>query len=50
VEVLEMAGLEGLSSHHENEAYKLYKDQEKWKIWIEILLNTGIHPSVIVSC
>jgi SAM-dependent methyltransferase len=32
VEVLEMAGLEGLSSHHERETNRLYKDQEKWKI------------------
>jgi hypothetical protein len=38
--VLEMVGLEGLSSHHEKETNKIYKDQEKWKTWIEILLNT----------
>jgi len=40
VEVLEMAGLEGLSSHHKKETNKLYRDKEKWKIWIEILLET----------
>ena len=49
VEVLEMAGLEGLSSHHEKETNKLYKDQEKWKMWMEILLKTCTHPSVIGS-
>jgi hypothetical protein len=42
-------GLEGLS-HHEKETNKLYKDQEKWKTWIEILLNTCTHPSIIGSC
>ena len=30
VQVLEMAGLKGLSSHHVKETNKLYKDQEKW--------------------
>lgn len=49
VEVLEMASLEGLSSHHEKETNKLYKDQEKWKMWMEILLKTCTHPSVIGS-
>jgi ubiquinone/menaquinone biosynthesis C-methylase UbiE len=34
VEILNMAGLEGLSSHHERETIKLYKDQEKWKMWM----------------
>jgi len=47
VEVLEMAGLEGLSSHHVKETNKLYKDQERWRMWIEIILETCTHPSVI---
>jgi ubiquinone/menaquinone biosynthesis C-methylase UbiE len=47
VKILEMAGLEGLSSHHIKETNKLYKDQEKWKIWVEILLKTCTHPSVV---
>jgi hypothetical protein len=49
VQVLVMAGLEGLSSHHEKETNKLFKDQEKWKMWIEILLATCTHPSVVGS-
>jgi hypothetical protein len=49
VEVLEMAGLEGLSSHHEKETNRLYKDQEKWKMWMEILLETCTHPSIVGS-
>lgn len=47
VEALEMAGLEGLSSHHEKETNRLYKDQEKWKMWIDVLLKTCTHPSVV---
>lgn len=47
VDVLEMAGLERLSSHHEKETNKLYKDWEKWRMWIEILLGTCTHPSVV---
>jgi hypothetical protein len=44
---LEMAGLEGLSSHHEKETNKLFKDHEKWKMWSEILLETCTHPAVV---
>lgn len=49
VKVLEMAGLEGLSSHHEKETNRLHKDEEKWKIWMEITLKTCTHPAVIGS-
>jgi len=49
VEVLEMAGLEGLSSHHEKETNRLYKDQKKWNMWINVLLKTCRHPSVVGS-
>ncbi|MFP3985296.1 MAG: class I SAM-dependent methyltransferase [Candidatus Bathyarchaeia archaeon] len=47
VEVLEMAGLEGLSSHHPRETNKLSRDQEKWKIWMEIIHKTCTHPAVV---
>jgi len=47
VEILEMAGLEGLASHHSRETNRLHKDQEKWKMWLEILLQTCTHPSVV---
>ncbi|MDH5375777.1 MAG: class I SAM-dependent methyltransferase [Candidatus Bathyarchaeota archaeon] len=49
VRILEMLGLEGLSSHHRKETNRLHKDQEKWKMWIEILLKTCTHPSVVGS-
>ncbi len=47
VKVLEMVGLEGLSSHHPKETNKLSKDEEKWKIWMEVVLKTCTHPAVV---
>lgn len=44
---LEMAGLEGLSSHHQKETNKLYRDREKWQMWMEMILETCTHPSVV---
>jgi hypothetical protein len=49
VDVLEMAGLEGLSSHQEKETNRLFEDQERWSMWVEILLDTCTHPSVVGS-
>jgi ubiquinone/menaquinone biosynthesis C-methylase UbiE len=49
VDVLEMAGLEGLSSHYEKETKRLYKNRERWSMWFEILLDTCTHPSVVGS-
>jgi ubiquinone/menaquinone biosynthesis C-methylase UbiE len=50
VEILEMAGLEGLSSHNEKETIRLFKDKEKWKMWMELLLETCTHPSIVGGC
>lgn len=47
--VVEMAGLEGLSSHFEKETNRLFKDQQKWKMWMDIILKTCTHPSVVGS-
>jgi len=47
VKILEMAALEGLSSHHREETNKLYENQKNWKLWLEILLETCNHPSII---
>ena len=47
VEILEMAGLEGLSSHHRRAVNKLSKDKEKWNMWLDILLETCTHPAVV---
>ncbi|MFX1242627.1 MAG: class I SAM-dependent methyltransferase [Promethearchaeota archaeon] len=49
VEILEIAGLEGLSSHHNKETNEIYKDPDKWNKWIEVLIETCTHPSLIGS-
>jgi ubiquinone/menaquinone biosynthesis C-methylase UbiE len=49
VEVLEMAGLEGLSSHYPRETNRLHKDKEKWDMWLEVLIETCTHPAVVGS-
>ena len=49
VKAIELAGLEGLSSHHRKETNRLHKDQEKWALWTEILLKTCTDPSVVGS-
>ncbi|MDH5461592.1 MAG: hypothetical protein OEX09_05155, partial [Candidatus Bathyarchaeota archaeon] len=40
-------GLEGLSSHLEEATKELYKDKEKLKMWMEIVIKTCNHPSVV---
>jgi ubiquinone/menaquinone biosynthesis C-methylase UbiE len=46
---IELAGLEGLSSHHKKETNRLHRDKEGWKMWTEILLETCTHPSAVGS-
>jgi SAM-dependent methyltransferase len=47
VDVLEMVGLEGISSHHRKAANKLAKNPERWKIWLETHYATCTHPSIV---
>jgi len=47
VEALDMAALEGLSSHHHEEVNKLSENEERWQMWIDVLLRTCNHPSVV---
>jgi len=48
IKVLEMVGLEGLSSGHQKETNKLFEKYPKaWKIWKETLLKTCTHQSVV---
>lgn len=47
VTVLEMAGLEGISSHHNRQLNKLAKDEPRWKIWLDTHFRTCTHPSVV---
>jgi 2-polyprenyl-3-methyl-5-hydroxy-6-metoxy-1,4-benzoquinol methylase len=47
VKILEMAGLQGLSTLHIEQTNALYKDKRKWKMWLNILLKTCTHPAAI---
>jgi SAM-dependent methyltransferase len=47
VRVLEMAGLEGLSSHHDRKLNQLARNETRWKIWLETHYQTCTHPSVV---
>ena len=47
LEILEMAGLEGISTHHSRQLNLLAKNPERWKIWLETHLQTCTHPSVV---
>jgi SAM-dependent methyltransferase len=47
VDVLEMAGLEGLSSLHAAETNRLRTDAVRWRQWKRILLETCTHPAVV---
>ncbi|MFX0043013.1 MAG: class I SAM-dependent methyltransferase [Candidatus Hodarchaeota archaeon] len=49
VVILNIAGLEGLSSHHKKETNLLYENKEKWNTWLELVIETSTHPSVIGS-
>ncbi len=44
VTILEMVGLEGISSHHAREVNQLAKDEKRWKIWLETHFRTCTHP------
>lgn len=47
VTVLEMAGLEGLGTHHVREVNRLAKDEKRWQIWLETHFQTCTHPTVV---
>ena len=47
VEILEMAGLEGISTQHVRELNQLVKDPGRFKYWLETHLKTCTYPSVV---
>lgn len=47
VQTLTLATCEGLSAHLEEATNMLYKDREKWRRWLKILLQTCTDPSII---
>jgi SAM-dependent methyltransferase len=47
LEILEMAGVQGISSHHNRQLNQLAKDEKRYKIWLETHLQTCTHPAVV---
>lgn len=47
VTLLEMAGLEGISSHHRRQLNQLAKNELRWNKWRETHFRTCTHPSVV---
>ncbi len=47
VEILEMVGLEGVSSHHRKELNRLAKNEKRWETWIETHYGTCTHPAIV---
>lgn len=45
--LVEMVGLEGISSHHARDLNKLAKDENALRIWLENHYQTCTHPAVV---
>jgi 2-polyprenyl-3-methyl-5-hydroxy-6-metoxy-1,4-benzoquinol methylase len=49
LQILELVGLEGISSHHVKELDRLAKDENRYHIWLETHLQTCTHPAVVAT-
>ncbi len=47
LKILELVGLEGISSHHARELNRLAKDENRFRIWLETHYQTCTHPAVV---
>lgn len=47
LQIMEMAGLEGISTLHTKALNKLAKDEKSMRIWLETHLQTCTHPAVV---
>jgi 2-polyprenyl-3-methyl-5-hydroxy-6-metoxy-1,4-benzoquinol methylase len=47
LDILELAGLEGISSHHSKELNKLAGDEDSYRIWLEMHFQTCTHPVIV---
>lgn len=47
IQILEMAGLQGISSHQNRQLNQLAKDEKLYKVWLDTHLQTCTHPSVV---
>jgi 2-polyprenyl-3-methyl-5-hydroxy-6-metoxy-1,4-benzoquinol methylase len=49
LQVLELVGLEGISTHHARELNRLAKDENRYRIWEETHLQTCTFPAVVAT-
>jgi SAM-dependent methyltransferase len=49
IEILEMVGLEGVSTHHQKSLNKLAKNAQLYPKWLETHLQTCTHPGVVAT-
>jgi hypothetical protein len=47
IQILEMVGLEGISSGHAKELNRLAKDEDRFQIWLDTHYQTCIHPAIV---
>jgi 2-polyprenyl-3-methyl-5-hydroxy-6-metoxy-1,4-benzoquinol methylase len=47
IQILQMAGLEGISSQHTKEINHLAEDKERFDIWLETHYQTCTHPAIV---
>ena len=47
LQILELVGLEGISSHHARELNKLARDENVFRIWQETHIQTCTHPAIV---
>lgn len=47
LQILELAGLEGISSSHQRELNKLAKNESRFSVWLETHILTCTHPAVV---
>jgi len=47
ITILEMVGLEGISSHHARQLNQLAKNEARWVTWLDTHYRTCTHPSVV---
>jgi 2-polyprenyl-3-methyl-5-hydroxy-6-metoxy-1,4-benzoquinol methylase len=47
IQILEMAGLQGISSQHNRQLNRLAKDEKLYKLWLDTHLQTCTHPTAV---
>jgi SAM-dependent methyltransferase len=47
LQIMELAGLEGISSNHVKELNRLAKDENRFRIWLDAHYQTCTHPAVV---